>query len=91
MDDAFLRTMQAAGTADHLVQTFTEHNTHSYLADPVYPALLGVLSRWARGGLKPTAEGIAKECEAMEVMYGAGCRFRPEFRPRALVTRVIPR
>jgi hypothetical protein len=91
MDDTFLHTMQAAGTADHLVQTFTEHNTHSYLADPVYPTLLAALTAWAQGGPKPTAEQIAKQCEAMEAVYGSGCRFRAEFHPQPLATRVIPR
>ncbi|RZL88455.1 MAG: hypothetical protein EOP73_30645, partial [Variovorax sp.] len=51
MDDAFLRTMQRAGTAGHLVQTFTTDDTHSYLADPVYPALLGALSAGHAGVL----------------------------------------
>jgi dienelactone hydrolase len=91
MDDSFLRTMQAAGTADHLVQTFTEHHTHSYLADPVYPTLLAALSAWAQGGAKPTPAQIAQECQAMESRFGPGCRFQPGFHPRPLATRVTPR
>jgi alpha-beta hydrolase superfamily lysophospholipase len=91
MDDSFLHTMQAAGTADHLVQTFTGHNTHSYLADPVYPTLLAALSAWAQGGPKPTPAQIAQQCEAAQAVYGPGCRFRPDFRPQPLATRVTAR
>ena len=91
MDDSFLHTMEAAGMADHLVQTFTDHNTHSYLADPVYPALLAALSVWAQGGAKPTPAQVARQCQALEVRFGPGCRFQPDFRPRPLATRVTPR
>jgi len=91
MDDTFLHTMQAAGTADHLVQTFTDHATHSYLADPVYPALLVALSTWAQGGPKPSPGQVAQQCLAMEARFGPGCRFRPDFRPGPLATRVAPR
>ncbi len=91
MDDSFLHTMQAAGTADHLVQTFTEHNTHSYLADPVYPTLLAALSAWARGGAKPTPAQVAQQCEAAQAEYGPGCRFRPDFHPQPLATRITAR
>jgi hypothetical protein len=91
MDDTFLHTMRAAGTADHLVQTFTDHHTHSYLADPVYPTLLSALSAWAQGGPKPTPAQIALQCQAMESRFGPGCGFQPDYRPRPLATRVTPR
>jgi hypothetical protein len=91
MDDSFRRTMERAGTADHLVQTFTAHAVHSYLADPVYPTLLEALVAWGRGGPKPTPAGIAARCGAMEVVYGGKCEFRPDYRPRPLATRVTPR
>ena len=32
--DVVADTMTAAGNANHLVQTFTDEHTHSYLADP---------------------------------------------------------
>lgn len=91
MDDSFRRTMEHAGTADHLVQTFTDDHEHSYLSDPDYPALLGALSAWAHGGPKPTPASVAAQCRVMESTFGPGCRFRPDYRPQPLATRVPPR
>ena len=91
MDDSFRATMERAGTAGHLVQTFTADRTHSYLSDPAYVTLLEQLSSWASGGPKPTPAGIAERCSHFEVAYGPGCRFRPAFQPRPLATRVAPR
>jgi hypothetical protein len=83
--------MERGGSADHLVQTFTEHNTHSYLSDPVFPALLDALLTWVDRGEKPTATSIAMDCAALEAEYGASCRFLPDFRPQPLAARVPPR
>jgi hypothetical protein len=91
MDDSFRRTMEKAGTADHLVQTFTSDNTHSYLSEPVYPALLAVLTQWAKGGAKPTPSVVAAKCAELEATYGKGCRFRTDYQPAALATRVPAR
>jgi hypothetical protein len=91
MDDSFRATMEKAGTANHLVQTFTRHDTHSYLADPVYPTLLEALSRWTLGGPKPTPQAIAARCSELQAVYGGECRFEPGFHPQALASRVTPR
>jgi hypothetical protein len=91
MDDSFRETMEKAGTADHLVQTFTRHDTHSYLADAVYPTLLEALSRWTLGGAKPTAQAVAARCAELQAVYGGECRFDPAFRPQPLANRVTAR
>ena len=91
LEDAFRDTMEAAGSGGRLVQTFTDDRTHSFLAAPVYPALAEALLAWIEHGRKPTAQGIAQRCQALEVAYGAGCRFRPEFQPAPLQSRVTPR
>ena len=91
MDDSFRRTMAAAGTAGHLVQTFTAHDTHSYLADPVYPALLDALQAWLSTSQAPTPQAVADRCEALAPRFGPGCRFQPGYRPPALATRVPER
>jgi dienelactone hydrolase len=91
MDDSFRATMEKAGTAGHLVQTFTRHDTHSYLADAVYPTLLEALARWSQGGAKPTPEAIAARCVELQTVYGGECRFDPGFRPAPLASRVTPR
>jgi hypothetical protein len=91
MEHSFRQTMERAGTAGHLVQTFTADRAHSYLSDATYVTLLEALSLWARGGPAPTPAGIAQRCPQFEATHGAGCRFRPEFQPRPLATRVTPR
>jgi hypothetical protein len=91
MDDSFRRTMEKAGTADHLVQTFTADNTHSYLSDSAYPTLLATLVDWLRGSAKPTPTQIAQRCAQFESAFGANCRFRPDYRPAPLSSRVPAR
>jgi pimeloyl-ACP methyl ester carboxylesterase len=91
MDHSFRETMDRAGTASHLVQTFTADRTHSYLSDPVYATLFAELSQWARGGVRPTPTGIAQRCLGFEPTFGPGCRFRPDYQPQPLSTRVAPR
>ena len=91
MQDAFRRTMEKAGTAGHLVQTFTSDDAHSYLSDAAYPTLLAALGHWARGGAKPTSEQIAAQCRQFEPAFGNSCRFRPDFQPQPLSARVTPR
>jgi hypothetical protein len=91
MQDSFRRTMESAGAGDRLVQTFTADDGHSYLSDPAYPTLLAALTAWAKGGPKPTPAQIAEQCALFEPAFGKGCRFRPDFRPQPLATRVTPR
>lgn len=91
LEHQFRETMKAAGTADHLVQVYTEHREHSYLADPVYPAAIQQLLAWATGGAKPTQASVAEACKAQEAVYGAGCRMVVGFEPLPLDRRVTPR
>ena len=49
LDAAFRATMAQGGSAERLVQTFTQHNTHSYLSDPTYPTLMTALLRGELG------------------------------------------
>jgi alpha-beta hydrolase superfamily lysophospholipase len=91
MDDSFRRTMEKAGTADHLAQTFTADNTHSFLSDSAYPTLLAALVEWVRGGAKPTPAQIAERCHQFESGFGANCRFLPDYYPAPLSSRVPPR
>ncbi len=91
LDAAFQATMAQGGSAARLVQTFTQHNTHSYLSDPTYPTLMTALLRWVGQGDKPTPEGIAQQCAGMEAMFGKGCAFLPGYVPASLNTRVADR
>lgn len=91
LDAQFKATMEQGGSAARLVQTFTRHNTHSYLSDPTYPTLLAALLRWVDEGAKPTPEAIARQCAAQEAVFGQGCAFVPDYVPAPLATRVAER
>ncbi len=91
LDSAFLDTMRAAGTADHLVQTFTDEHEHSYLSDAEYPALMEALLAWIATGEKPTPQRIAERCTALLPRFGGACHFVPAYRPAALSERITPR
>lgn len=91
LDAQFKATMEQGGSAARLVQTFTQHNTHSYLSDPTYPTLLAALLRWVGTGDKPTPEGIARQCPGMEAAFGKGCAFLPGYVPAPLTGRVYDR
>ena len=91
LESAFRETMQRAGTAEHLVQAFTDDHEHSFLADPVYPALLESLLAWVDGGAKPTPAAVAARCSSLQAQFGAGCRFLPDYRSGPLAGRVAPR
>ena len=91
LESAFRETMESAGTADHLVQTFTDEAEHSYLSDPEYPALLSALLDWAGGGAKPTPQSVAARCKSLETRFGAGCHFVLDYRPASLDARITPR
>lgn len=87
--------MQAAGTADRLVQVFVNSSEHSHWGDAHYPPLFSSLLDWVERGTKPTPAGIAERCRQAEgrAQGGAGsaCRFDPAYAVRPLATRVLPR
>lgn len=87
LESEFRATMQRGGSAARLVQSFTQDTGHSYLADPVYPALLDALLRWADGGPAPTPAGLAAACTAQEARFGPSCRFSPDYQPPPLDSR----
>ena len=87
----FADHMARAGRAGNLVQTFTHDAEHSYLADPVYPALLAALLDWVERGDKPTPQAIAERCQAQQARFGPGCRFEPGYRPAPLSSRLPDR
>jgi hypothetical protein len=91
MESTFRETMENAGSASRLVQTFVDFNTHSYFSDPVYPTVFDALLKWIDTGDKPTAAQIAERCPSFEAEFGAGCKFLPQYQPAAFESRVAPR
>ncbi|HEX2011057.1 MAG TPA: hypothetical protein VJN44_08995 [Roseateles sp.] len=88
MQHSFAETMARAGRAEALVQTFSDDREHSYLSDASYVALLDALKAWASEGRKPTPAAVAQGCAAAQANFPSSCRFRPDYRPMALETRV---
>ena len=87
----FRQTMRAGGSAERLVQTYTEDTEHSYLSDPLYPALMQQLLAWVEQGRKPTQQSVADACTAAQASYGPGCRMVVGFEPLPLEARVARR
>jgi hypothetical protein len=80
----FRETMRTAGTAGRLVQAYTEHAEHSYLADALYVAAVQQLLAWVEQGIKPSPESLARACTAE-------CRLVTGFEPLPLDRRVAAR
>ena len=91
MQTSFADTMARGGSAQQLVQAYTSHAEHSYLADAVYVASAAALLAWVDRGDKPTPTSLAQACETLQAQWGTGCRMRPDYRPAALDSRVPPR
>ncbi len=91
LQSAFRETMQRGGSAQRLVQVYSDHSEHSYLSDPTYPTLWAALLQWVERGDKPTPAGLAQACLRMEAQFGPGCRLLPDYQPPPLEARVAPR
>jgi hypothetical protein len=93
LESTFRATMQRGGSADRLVQLFTDDSEHSYLSDAQYVAAMHALLDWAAGGARPTAARIAASCKNIEPAFdpSTGCRFLPAYAPRPLSARVPER
>jgi hypothetical protein len=90
LESAFKSTMSSGGSADRLVQTFTQDQDHSYTSDAQYVTAMRALIDWVQQGKKPTPASIAASCKDVAVDFepGKGCRFQPDFAPQALAARV---
>lgn len=90
-ESAYRATLEGAGNAEHLVQTFTSEAEHSSLSNTEYAAAIASLAGWADGGAKPSPASIAATCPTYDARYGAGCFFEPSYTPGSYASRVQPR
>ncbi len=81
----------AAGNSQRLVQTFVDSSEHSYWGDAYYPPLFEAVLNWVEQGQKPTPAGIAERCRQLRAAQPADCRFLPDYVPKPLASRVLPR
>ncbi|WP_399685757.1 alpha/beta hydrolase family protein [Xenophilus sp.] len=95
LEDSYRRIREAAGTADRLVQAFSNERSHSYLSDPEYPALFDAMLDWIDRGEKPTPDSLAQRCAAQVPRFtgesASGCHLQPAWRPQPIEHRVPPR
>jgi pimeloyl-ACP methyl ester carboxylesterase len=89
--DTLRQRMVAAGQGERLVQTFVDSSEHSYWGEAFYPPLFEALLNWVEKGQKPTPAGIAERCRQLRPAQPADCRFLPDYVPKLLASRVLPR
>lgn len=87
------QTMEQAGSADQLLQLYTDDAEHSYLSDAAYLSAAAALQDWVVSGQRPTPAEVAARCRALEPAglgagQRAGCRFLPDYTVRPLDERV---
>ena len=90
-NDTLRQRMVAAGNGERLVQAFVDSAEHSYWGDAYYPPLFEALLNWVEKGHKPTPSGIAERCRQLRAAQAADCRFLPDYMPKPLASRILPR
>ena len=88
---AYRATVAAAGSADRLVQAYTDERAHTGESAPELAAALDALMQWIDKGTKPTAQSIATACEQMRTSLDGPCRYHPEYAPKPYATRYYTR
>lgn len=83
-ESGYREVVAAAGQQSRLVQTFTDENEHSKLADAEYAALFDALMQWIRDGKRPSPQQVAERCRQQPEQYGGGCHFRVDYAPGPL-------
>lgn len=91
VESVFRETMEKAGTAENLVQTFTDERDHGRLSTPQYVALLEALREWIESGRKPSPQSISDACGPFSKVYNQPCLFVPSLQPKSYWSRVYPR
>jgi pimeloyl-ACP methyl ester carboxylesterase len=89
--DTLRQRMVAAGNGERLVQTYVDSSEHSYWGDAMYPPLFEALLNWVDKGQKPSPAGVAERCRQLRAAQPADCRFLPDYAPKPLASRILPR
>ena len=89
--DTLRSRMRTMGYEQNLVQTFVDSDSHSYLGDEVYSALIKVLLDWIDSGTRPTPHQISDCCRELNGNIAASQKFRPDFIPGPLASRIHSR
>jgi len=85
--EAFYRDLaKATGTANKLVQAYTDENEHTAQSDAEIAAALDSLTQWIESGTHPSPQSVATACENLRVNLTGPCRYRPDFEPTGYAT-----
>jgi len=90
-ESAYREAFEAAGTVDHLFQTYTDAENHCQFSNSEYAAVFQVLRNWIDRGEEPSQEGVIKTCEDFRSGNRDQCRFDPTYRPKPYESRVPAR
>src|SRR5262249_43994462 len=77
---------KATGTADKLVQAYTDENEHTAQSDAEIAAALDGLMQWIKSGTHPSPQSVAIACERLRMNLSGPCRYRPDFEPKGYAT-----
>lgn len=90
-DAHYRAVVDAAGSGERLVQSWTHESEHSYLSSPEYAAMLEALMDWIDKGERPTVAKLMALCDKFSRDYDGGCHYAPDFKPKPLDSREYPR
>lgn len=88
---AYRDTVEHAGNARLLVQTFAREHVHSKLSSPLYPAELDALLAWIDKGERPTPQAVLDRCHAKQQAYPGDCTIDPAYQVAPFLSRSWPR
>jgi pimeloyl-ACP methyl ester carboxylesterase len=91
VESAYRDMVRSAGSADRLVQAYTDENQHTGQSAPEIAAALEMLLQWIEMDYKPDAPAIAEACEQLRSGFDGPCRYHPDFQPKAYRTKYYTR
>jgi len=85
--EAFYRDLaKSTGSADKLVQAYTDENGHTAQSDAEIAAALNSLMQWIESGTHPSPQSVAVACGNFLASLTGPCRYQPEFEPKGYAT-----
>jgi pimeloyl-ACP methyl ester carboxylesterase len=86
---AYRETLEAAGTADNLVQTYIDGSGHCGFTAAEFQAAFHSLLRWVETGSRPTPAQVARLCQDYSQL--GSCNFNLKYQPQRFESRIAPR
>ncbi len=90
-ENAYRRTLEEAGTAHNLVQTYINANGHCQFTFSEFVGAFQGLTNWVETGSAPTQDQIVAACESSRPVFRDTCNFNKSFEPQPFETRVPAR